>query len=140
MIPLVFTGKAEGLKKGGILHQNMRTLTIACTPDKIPAKIEIDVTPLDMGDAFHVSDLKLGEGIRALEGAGSTVCSVTAPKAEKVAEAAPAEGAAVAEGAAAAPAAGAAPGGDAAKAAAPATAGAKAPAADDDKGGEKKDK
>jgi large subunit ribosomal protein L25 len=114
VVPVVLTGKAEGIKDGGILHHNIRNLEIACRPDRIPAKIEVDVTPLKMGDAIHVSELKLGEGVRALAGATASVCSVTAPRAEKVetpVEAVPgAEGAAPAAAGAAAPAAaGAAP-------------------------------
>jgi large subunit ribosomal protein L25 len=131
-VPIILVGKAEGVKLGGLLHQVIRVLAIACTPDRIPAKLEVDVSALNMGEALHVSDLKLGEGIRPLVDGGSSVCSVTAPKAEKeaaptAAEGAPAEGAA----AAAAPAAGgekkegaAAAGGDK-KAAAPAKEGGK---------------
>ena len=143
VIPVILTGKAQGVKDGGILHHNIRNLEIACTPDKIPAKIELDVAALGMGDAIHVSDLKLGEGIRALADADSTVCSGTAPRAEKVeaaAEVVAAEGAAAAApagGAAAAPAAGAKPAaGD--KAGAKPAAAAAAPAAKG--GGDKKAK
>lgn len=122
VVPIVLTGKCEGVKNGGILHQVIRMLEIACTPDKIPAKIEVDVTSLNMGEAIHVSDLKLAAGIRPLADAGSAICSVTAPRVEKVVEAAPVEVAAPAEGGAA-PAAGgerAAAAGDKAAAKAPA--------------------
>jgi len=130
-VPIVLTGKSEGVKLGGIMHQVIRILAITCTPDKIPAKLEIDVTNLGMNEALHVRDVKLGEGVKAAVDGGSTICAVTAPKAEK--EAAPAAEAAPAEGAAAAaPAAGgekkegekAAAGGDK-KAAAPAKEGGK---------------
>jgi large subunit ribosomal protein L25 len=118
-VPIVLTGKSEGVKLGGIMHQVIRILPISCTPDKIPVKLEVDVTALGMNEAIHVSDLKLGEGVNPIADGGSTICAVTAPKAEK--EAAPvaaAEGA-PAEGAAAAPAAGAAaPGKEGEKAAA----------------------
>jgi large subunit ribosomal protein L25 len=99
-VPLNLVGKAEGVKLGGLLHQVIRVLAIACTPDKIPPKLDVDVSALNIGEAIHVSDLKLGEGIRPLVDGGASVCSVTAPKAEK--EAAPAAEAAAAEGAAAA--------------------------------------
>ncbi|MDB4970335.1 MAG: rplY [Myxococcales bacterium] len=131
-VPIVLVGKAEGVKLGGIMHQVIRVLPISCTPDKIPTKLEVDVTALGMNEAIHVSDLKLGEGVKPLADGGSTICAVTAPKVEKevapvaAAEGAvPAEGAAApAEGAAAAPAAGA-------KGAAPAAGGdKKAPAKD----------
>ena len=104
VVPIVLTGKAEGVKLGGILHTVYRQLAIACTPDKIPTKIEISVDKLGVGDALHVRDLVLPKGVRALLDGGAAICSITVPKAEKVVEAAAAEGAA-AEGAAAAPAA-----------------------------------
>ncbi len=125
-VPIVLTGKAEGVKLGGIIHQAVRTLEIACTPDKIPTTIDVPVDALGIGDAIHVRSLKLGDGVRALMDGGLTICSVTAPKAEKVTAAA--EGA---EAAAAAPAEGAAPAAEAGKAA---EGGAKAAPA---KGGEK---
>jgi large subunit ribosomal protein L25 len=126
-VPIILTGKAEGVKLGGIMHQVIRVLPISCTPDKIPVKLEVDVSALGMNEAIHVSDLKLGEGVRPLTDAGSTICAVTAPKAEKEpTPAAAAEGAVPAEGAAAgAPAAAGAAGAPAAAgaAAAPAAAG-----------------
>jgi large subunit ribosomal protein L25 len=129
-VPIILTGKPLGVVAGGILHQVVRILEIAALPDKIPVKLEVDVTPLNMGDAVHVRDLKLGEGVRPLIDGGTSVCSVTAPKAEKVevVEAVAAEGAAPAEGAAAgaAPAAGGAAPAAGAKGAAPAKGGAPA--------------
>jgi large subunit ribosomal protein L25 len=114
-VPLVLTGKAVGLQNGGNLHQSLHMIPIAAKPAAIPTKLELDVSALDIGDALHVSDLKLGAGVRALLDARDGLASVVAPKAEKVEEAAapiegavPAEGAAAAGGAAAAPAAGAA--------------------------------
>ncbi len=121
-VPIVLTGKAVGTTNGGQLHQSLHMVPVAAKPAVIPTKLEVDVTALKIGDALHVSDLKLGAGVRVLLDARDAIASVVAPKAEKVeAEtAAPVEGAVPAEGAAAA--AGAAP---AAGAAAPAAAGAK---------------
>jgi large subunit ribosomal protein L25 len=131
-VPIVLTGKAIGVTNGGNLHQSKHMVPIAAKPGAIPTKLEIDVSALEIGDALHVSDLKLGDGVRIVLDAKESIASVVAPKAEKVEEvaAAPVEGAVPAEGAAA-PAAGAAPG------AAP---GAAAPAAGgkEEKGGGKK--
>jgi large subunit ribosomal protein L25 len=115
-VPLVLTGKAIGLVNGGNLHQSMYSIPIAAKPSAIPTKLEVDVTSLDIGNALHVSDLKLGAGVRALLDAKDAIASVVAPKAEKVeAEAAPIEGAVPAEGAAAAEGAAPAEGAAAAK-------------------------
>jgi large subunit ribosomal protein L25 len=114
-VPLVLIGKAVGVTNGGNLHQSMHMVPVAAKPAAIPTKLEVDVSALDIGDALHASDLKLGEGVRVVLDAKEAIASVVAPKAEKVEEAAaaPVEGAVPAEGAApaaggAAPAAGAA--------------------------------
>ncbi len=114
VVPVLLTGMAVGVIDGGQLHQSIHTLLVAAKPNAIPTKIEIDVSALKVGDALHVSDLKMPEGVRSLVAAKDAVASVVAPKAEKEA-AVVAEGAA-AEGAAAAPAAAA--GADAKKGAA----------------------
>lgn len=148
-VPLVLLGIPVGVTGGGNLHQSWHALPVAAKPAAIPNKIEIDVAALKIGDALHVSDLKLEKGIRVLLDAKQGVASVVAPRAEKVEEViapiegAAAEGAAPAEGAAAGAAAA---GGDKAGAAAAGaagtkgTAGAKSAAPAAKKEGEKKGK
>lgn len=82
-VPVVLLGKAEGVKEGGTLHLEYRNLPLLCTPDKIPAKIEVDVSGLGIGQAVHIADLKLDAGIRPALSLETTLCVVTAPKAEK---------------------------------------------------------
>lgn len=93
----------EGVKAGGVLQAFLRTLEVQCLPAQIPDSIQVDALNLVIGDAVHVSDLKLPEGVKAVTPADSVVVSVAQQMAEEVKAAAPA-----AEGAAAAPAAGAA--------------------------------
>jgi large subunit ribosomal protein L25 len=136
-VPLHLTGTPVGVVNGGNLHQGMHAVPLAAKPDAIPTKLQLDVSALNIGEALHASDLKLGAGVRVLLAPKEALASVVMPRAEKVEEAA---AAAPAEGAAAAPAEGAAA---AAGAAAPAAGGDKAAAAGakkDEKGGEKKAK
>lgn len=134
-VPLVLIGTPVGVTNGGNLHQSMHSVPLAAKPAAIPSKLEIDVSGLNIGEALHASDLKLGAGVRVLLEAKEALASVVMPRAEKVEEAA---AAAPAEGAAAAPAEGAAAGGD--KAAAAGGDKAAAGAKDEKKGGEKKAK
>jgi large subunit ribosomal protein L25 len=136
-VPLILRGTPVGVIAGGNLHQSMHELPIAAKPDAIPAKLEIDVSALEIGEGLHASDLKLAAGVRVLLDPKEPLASVVAPRAEKVEEVA---AVVPAEGAAAAPAEGAVPG------AAPAAAGAEkaAPGGKEEKekkgGGEKKGK
>ena len=85
-VPLVLTGDSVGVKgKGGILEQPLRQLFVECLPLNIPERITVDVSALDIGNAIHVRDLTVGEGIRILEDVGRVVASVVAPAAEEVA-------------------------------------------------------
>ncbi|MFO0630891.1 MAG: 50S ribosomal protein L25 [Polyangiales bacterium] len=114
-VPFVVTGRSKGIAvEGGVLRQIYRTLLVRCTPEKIPAKIELDITNLGLGESLHVRDLTLPEGVAVKLDAGQTIVSVVAPEKEEVKAAVP--GAPGAPAAAAAPAAA----GKDAKAAAPA--------------------
>lgn len=121
-VPLVAIGKAVGVAKGGMLRQVFRMVPLRCLPDKIPLKVEVEVSHLELGEHVATKDLKLEEGVTALLSPELTIVAVVAPekeRAEDVAATGPAAGAAAAPGAPAAGAAPAAAGKDA-KAAAPA--------------------
>jgi large subunit ribosomal protein L25 len=90
----------EGVKVGGVLQLFMRTLEVQCLPAQIPDAVQVDALHLAVGHSVHVSDLKLPEGVKAVQASNSVVVSVAQQMAEEV-KAAPAEGAAPVEGAAA---------------------------------------
>lgn len=119
-VPLILTGKPKGVVDGGQLTIAHRSLPVICKPNDIPVSIEADITGLGLGEALHVSDLKLPAGVRAGIDAHEGLASIVAPRADKTeakADEAEAAAAPAAAGAKAAPAAAA--GGDK-KAAAPA--------------------
>ncbi len=93
-------GLAPGVEQGGILDQEIRELQIQALPDKIPSKIEVDISGLSIGSSLTVKDIVLPEGVSAVEEAEKIVVAVLAPKAEKVEEEATAETAAAEAGAA----------------------------------------
>jgi large subunit ribosomal protein L25 len=89
----------EGVKLGGTLQSFMRALEVQCLPTQIPEAIHVDALHLNIGHSIHVSDLKLPEGVKAVQSGGSVILSIAAQMAEEVkAEvvAAPVEGAAAA--------------------------------------------
>jgi large subunit ribosomal protein L25 len=98
-VPLEFTGKPKGVIDGGILHTVMRAVDVKCKPADIPVKLALDVSPLEIGDVLHVSDIPLPAGVVSVTGGREAVISLTAPEVEKVVEAA----AATPDAAAAAP-------------------------------------
>lgn len=87
-------GEPVGVKRdGGILQHPLREILIECFPDKIPGKIDIDISKLEIGQAIHVSDLKLEEGIKILTDPHDVIVNIVESAVEEVApvaEAAPA--------------------------------------------------
>jgi large subunit ribosomal protein L25 len=94
-VPVHLLGKSEGVKVGGILEQVLRTIQIQCFPGDIPRSIDVDVSPLKIGDSIHVKELQLEKG-RILSDLNFTVATVVPPAAEEVK---PVEEAAAEEGA-----------------------------------------
>jgi large subunit ribosomal protein L25 len=62
-VPLVATGRAVGVRAGGLLRLLVRNVSVRCSPLSIPSSIEIDVTDLDAGKFIKASQLKPGAGI-----------------------------------------------------------------------------
>ena len=131
-IPLIALGKPIGLANGGLVRQVYRTVPVRCLPDRIPLKIEVDISHLDIHESLPTSALKLPEGVEVRLAPEQTVIAIVAPEKDRSEE----EAAAAAALPGAAPAAAAAAGGKAPAAGAPAAAAGKdAPkaAAKDDK-------
>lgn len=107
-VPIHVTGKSVGVVNGGLLEQVNREIEVKCLPGRIPEKIDVDITPLDIGQNLHTKDLKLPEDVEAVTGEDQTIVSIVAPREEVAAPAVEAVAAAVEGAAAAAPAEGAA--------------------------------
>jgi large subunit ribosomal protein L25 len=56
-IPVHLVGNSKGVKNGGVLRRNNRKLRIKALPANLPDFIEIDITPLKIGDKVAVSEL-----------------------------------------------------------------------------------
>ena len=113
-VEIRFEGKAAGLAEGGVLQTVLRDLEIECLPSDIPEFIVADVSGLGLGDALHVSDLKMPANVKVIAALQRTIATVNVPADEPIATpVTAAEGAATAAGAAApAAAAAAAPAAD----------------------------
>ena len=104
-VPLAPRGKAKGEELGGMLQVIEREIEVLCLPREIPERIEVDVSPLGIGETLHVRDLTLPPGVELPPGANYTVITIVSQKAEAAPAAAAAEAGAPEEAAeAAAPA------------------------------------
>ena len=59
MVGIHFVGRAEGVVQGGVLQPIVRELEVECLPLDIPARLEVDVSPLQIGHGLKASDITL---------------------------------------------------------------------------------
>lgn len=90
-------GTAAGIATGGVIDQPIHLLAVECLAIAVPDSIRVNVSALQLGQAIHVKELVLPEGVKALSDPDAVVVQVIAKLVEEEAPAAPAEGAAAAE-------------------------------------------
>ena len=76
--------EAVGVKEGGILDLVHREVEVECLPTQIPAKIEIDVKAMKIGDSVHAKELGLPEGVKCLLPLEEVIVALHAPQKEEV--------------------------------------------------------
>jgi large subunit ribosomal protein L25 len=115
-VPLHLVGEAVGATEGGVLTQGVTELNVEALPLEVPAAVEFDVSGLHIGEAAHLSQVALPDGVTLLDDGDAVFASVTLPtreeEPEEAAEGEVAEGEVAAEEAAAEGEADAAAGGD----------------------------
>tara|TARA_B100000579_G_scaffold74102_1_gene56962 strand:- start:64 stop:771 length:708 start_codon:yes stop_codon:yes gene_type:complete len=71
---------SPGLKRGGVLNVNRRTVQLSCPANNIPEEIIFDLDGLEIGDTIRISSATLPEGVVPLiTDRDFTVASVAAP-------------------------------------------------------------
>lgn len=83
MVPIEVLGTPKGVTiDDGILEMKRRELEIECLPNVIPDSLTVDVTELEIGDAIHVEDIEVPEGITIIHETNFTLLTVVAPAVE----------------------------------------------------------
>ncbi len=64
-VPIHFVGESAspGIKMGGAASHHVTDVEIICLPKDLPEYIEVDISKMDVGDAVHLSELKLPAGV-----------------------------------------------------------------------------
>ena len=83
-VPIVEIGEAVGVKEGGVVEHHLRNLHVECLPQDVPELIEVDITPLAIGDMIHVRDVVVPAGVTVLTNPEDAVLSVITPAALRV--------------------------------------------------------
>ncbi len=74
------TGEAAGVRAGGVLAQNLYAVVVSATPDKLPERVEVDVTALEIGDSLTVADLPKNDDYTIVTDGEEQIVAITEPQ------------------------------------------------------------
>ena len=73
---------APGLKEGGTLNVVRYAIEVKCPAGSIPDSIEVDVSSMEIGDAIHISEVTLPEGVKpSITDRDFTIATIVASRA-----------------------------------------------------------
>lgn len=81
-VPVVLEGLAAGVRAGGKLVKELRKITVRATYDKIPERLYVDVTKLNLGDTIQIGDLHF-EGLEIVNAKNAVVAAVRLTRAAR---------------------------------------------------------
>lgn len=79
-LPVRLIGFSRGVRNGGTLRQNFRKLKVMGLAKDMPEAIEIDISPIKIGDKRRVSDLAFN-GLKFLDPSNAVVVGVQTARA-----------------------------------------------------------
>jgi large subunit ribosomal protein L25 len=83
-IPVKLKGTAPGVGSGSVLSHHLHELELECLASAIPDVITVNITDLKLGQAIHVKELQLPEGVKALDDPDEVVVAIVAQQAQPV--------------------------------------------------------
>ena len=89
-VPIHFLNEAnaKGVKEqGGVVDHLMSEVEVQCLPRHLPEYLEIDVTGLELNQIYHLSDIKLPEGVSLValkHGHDEPLVAVNPPREEEI--------------------------------------------------------
>ncbi len=79
-VQIITTGNCEGVRLGGILEHFLHEVEVVCLPKDLPETISLDIGPLEIGQALHISDLPSINGVKYGQAADQVILHVAAPR------------------------------------------------------------
>jgi len=87
-VPLELKGEPKGEADGGVLQQIVSEIEIECVVTDIPDAIRHNVSDMALDDVLHLKDIKLPDGVKALQDEDLIIASVKVIEEEESTEAA----------------------------------------------------
>ena len=74
-IPVNYTGNSRGVRNGGVLRKNKRSLRVKALPGNLPDFIDADITELKIGSKLYITALQ-SEDFKFMHPDNTVVCQV----------------------------------------------------------------
>jgi large subunit ribosomal protein L25 len=74
-IPVSYIGNSAGVRNGGVLRKNKRSLRVKALPGNLPDFIEADISPLKIGSKLYITALE-NEAYKFMHPDNTVVCLV----------------------------------------------------------------
>ena len=91
-MPIRVEGTSAGQRLGGVLVKPKSTVKVKCLPNEIPVDIEVDVTPLKIGENIRTENLSLSGSQQITSNPKDILVKVESTKISKAAAATDAPG------------------------------------------------
>jgi large subunit ribosomal protein L25 len=78
-VPVELRGESPGTKDGGVVKHVLHSIELECEAASVPEKIDVNINHLEFNQTFHVSDLELPAGAKALIDETTIVVSCSLP-------------------------------------------------------------
>src|SRR5690606_37827775 len=67
-VPVHFLNEEScpGLKAGGVINHHVNNIEVKCMAKDLPEYLEVDVANLELGDAIHLSEIQLPNGVEVV--------------------------------------------------------------------------
>jgi len=83
-VPVTVKGEAAGVKEeDGVLNQAMWEIEVECKAMEVPEHIYVQVDDLKIGDAIHVKEVVVPDGVKVMDDPEQMVVSVNPPHVEE---------------------------------------------------------
>jgi large subunit ribosomal protein L25 len=86
-VPVQIVGESPGVKEGGVIEHHLWNLHIEAFPQDVPTAVEVDISAVQLHEAFKVSQLRLADTITVTNDPDETIVSVVPPQVLRVEEA-----------------------------------------------------
>ena len=83
---VLLVGESVGAKSGGVVAQNLYNVVVSATPDKLPERVEVDITNLEIGDSLTVADLPKAADYTIVTDGEEQIVTIMEPQAEEPAD------------------------------------------------------